>query len=166
MKPEPGFRHVIRRKNAMAFAALIPEWKAMSEGLSAMVLQPEGCSEQTDINYAPRSYNSIWMPPFPCDMVLRWSPTFAEEHESVMHQLGVQVVKATDDEVVTSWTTRQAEAWQLTHLFLYDLYCHHECIIRGGRDEYLHDHDEAEAYAVRTAGKILRDYEVAIGTFL
>lgn len=106
------------------------------------------------------------MPPFPKNMTLRWQPgEFADTHRSVAQAFGAEVVGEPGEEVVSVWSPRQAEAWQLLHLFLYDLFCHQECARHGNIADYQHLHGEAEAYTLSTAAKVLPDYERQIGAF-
>lgn len=164
MKPEDGYMHVVDRKSVLDFVELIPGWSEMSKGLSALVLGSDGCSSQTDINYSPKSYNSIWLSPFPKDMTLYWSAGFASEHRSIAESLGVELKWLESGEAVTEWTKPQAQAWQLLHLFLYDLYCHNECTTQEN-DDYHHQHKLAEEYSIKTAQLIISDYERVVGSF-
>jgi hypothetical protein len=164
MKPEDSYVHVVDRRRVLDFVELIPNWRDMSKGLSALVLGYDGCSHQTDINYSPKAYNSIWLSPFPKDMTLYWSRSFAIEHKSITEFLGIDLIETGEDEIMTVWTKPQAQAWQLLHLFLYDLFCHNECTSQS-RDNYHHQHKLAEEYAIKTAQLIVSDYERTIGRF-
>ncbi|TDF37224.1 hypothetical protein EYS14_13790 [Alteromonadaceae bacterium M269] len=164
MKPQEGYIHVVDRKSALKFVKLIPDWEDMSKGLSALVPDIDGCNHQTDMNYYPNSYNSIWLSPFPKDMTLYWPKEFGEGHKEVTDLLGIEQEEIDDEEIKTVWTKPKAQAWQLLHLFLYDLYCHHECMLQG-KDNYHHSDKLAEEYAIKTSAIILPDYEKVVGRF-
>ena len=164
MKPEEGYIHVVDQKCVLDFVSLIPDWENISKGLSALVLDSEGCNHQTDINYYPKSYHSIWLSAFPKDMTLYWSKGFAMGHKKITDFLGVEQEEIDGGEIKTVWTKPKAQAWQLLHLFLYDLYCHFECFAQG-KEKYYHQDKLAEEYAIKTAELIVSDYEKVIGRF-
>ena len=164
LKAEEGFTHVTERKAALDFVQLIPNWNIISKGLTAIVLDGEGSSTQAGKCYSPNCYHSIWLPAFPKDMTLHWSKPFAKHHEVVVNMLGVEMHESEPGCFVTEWNRKQAQAWQLLHLFLYGLYCHQECM-KQGKDNYHHKYELAEIYANTTANIMLSNYEKLIERF-
>jgi hypothetical protein len=156
-----GYCHVLQLPEVYRFVELIPDWPTISKGLSALALDGYGSDEQTDTNYEP-GYRSIWMRPFPKTMKTSWARGFHDRHREVLARLGVAPVAAAGNPVTVTWTASQAKAWQLLHLFLYDLGVHDQ-FMRGQNPRTEHSNEEAEDYVFTTAERILPAYERVIG---
>jgi hypothetical protein len=103
---------------------------------------------------------------FPESMQTRWPQAFYEQHEEVTSRIGAEVVHNDGATVTLSWTVAQAKAWQLLHLFLYDLSVHDQFMRSGQKPRSEHRNSTAEGYALRTAARMLPAYEKVLGTIL
>ena len=163
-RAKDGYHHALRLPEVYRFVELIPDWPTMSKGLSALGLDAYGSDEQTDTGYAPRSYRSIWMRPFPNSMQTIWPRDFYDAHAEFIDCLGPDIVAGQNAGAITVfWTSGQAKAWQLLHLFLYDLNVHAQFMKSGQKVRSPHDNETAEAYAFKTAQLLLPKYEKVIG---
>lgn len=144
------------------FVELIPDWPEVSQGLSALAFDQYGSDAQTDTHYEP-TYRAIWMYPFPDSMRTFWRRDFYEHHKDFVSRLGVDVVEGEGPRVTIGWTVAQAKAWQLLHLFLYDLSVHNQFMRSGEKPRYEHDNGTAEKYAFTTAARMLHTYEKVLG---
>ena len=164
-RAKPGYRHVLQLPEVYRFVELIPNWTAVSKGLSALALDAYGSDEQTETHYES-GYRAIWMRPFPESMQTSWSRSFYERHEEFASRLGAEALADDGAAVTLSWTVAQAKAWQLLHLFLYDLSVHDQFMRSGHKPRTEHRNATAEEYALETASRILPTYEKALGHIL
>lgn len=164
-RAKSGYRHVLQLPEVYRYVELIPDWTEVSKGLSALALDAYGSDEQTDTHY-DAGYRAIWMRPFPETLRTQWSRGFYERHEDFASRLGAELVSDNSASVTLSWTLAGAKAWQLLHLFLYDLSVHDQFVRSGQNPRSEHNNTAAEDYAFRTADRILPEYERALGPIL
>ena len=163
-KPDGPYFHPVRQPEVYRFVELIPDWTQISKGLSACVLNKDGDDVQQGASYE-RSYHAIWIDPFPKSLSTIWSHAFFTAHKTFVERLGARVEFAESSSNITiHWTESQARAWQLLHLFLYELKVHAEYITLAKNRRFEHSNSVAEAYAFQTAEIIWDPYESEFGS--
>jgi len=141
VRPGRGYVHVISKKDIHDLTDIIPDWSKVSEGIESVFLDRE--DEYTDGYY--RHYHNegagvIWLCAWPEDLWIEHSDNYYQEHLWIFEILGVvcektETKKVTDDEITGGnkkiedvevywtcyFTSEQARAFMLMHIFLHEL---------------------------------------------
>lgn len=152
-KPGQGFRHLLLKRDVERFIDLLPDWKALSQGLRAIILAPGEwtcsgwhrpgivalCAWERDLWYETRDW-------------------FHDEHRRVFDQIGLECEPQTDGYVLLKWTESTARAYQLMHVLLHELGHHHDRMTTRSRRCAARGEYYAERYALDYADRIWDRY--------
>jgi hypothetical protein len=153
LRPGPGYRHVLKRRDVVDFVALLPDWDQLAVGLESIVLAP-GEADAMGYHVAGAVHVCAW------EEELWWhdtDPTFYDAHKDVLARLGVASEKR-GGRIMCRWTESQARAFQLLDVLLHELGHHHDRITTASRLDAARGESYAEAYARRYADLIWDRY--------
>lgn len=160
-RPGIGYRHLLLKRDIIAFLELLPDWNSAAVGLNAVVLAPG--------EYKLDGYDThgvVHVCAWESDLWRIVTCAGYEEHREIWGRLGVPCEPITDEHgagVLCRWDERTARSYQLLHVLLHELGHHHDRMTtrrqkRCGRGEPF-----AEAYALRHEEEIWDKYNRAFG---
>jgi hypothetical protein len=141
-EPGWGYRHLLRRRDVLAFVEIIPDWDTIADGLDAIVLARgewniDGWHDDGVIGICAWD-RELWQ---------RATRGGYEEHAAVYDRLGVPV-EPVDDEFLLKFTESTAAAYQLLHVFLHELGHHRDRMTTRSRRRTARGEGYAERYAL------------------
>jgi len=153
LRPGPGYRHVLLKRDVSRFIDLLPDWEELSRGLDAIVLV---AGEEDCLGWHTPGLVAVCA--WERGLVREWTEWFVKEHRSVLDRLGVVCDRQSDDTYLVHWTEASIRGFQLMHILLHELGHHHDRIttrsmVRASRGEFY-----AETYALAYADRIWNEY--------
>ena len=121
-KPGFGYRHILKKRDVLAFIELLPDWKELSKGLRAVILAP---GEYNTGGYY-QSPGVIAICAWDRELWLEVYGDFFEAHRELFAKLEVPCEATPDGHYVCQWTESTIRAYQLLHIFLHELGHHHD----------------------------------------
>lgn len=155
--PGKAARHVLTKRDLLAFIDLIPDWPRLSERLERIVLsrRDEGADGYYEFFRRERT-GGIFLCAWDEELWVELQRSYFDEHRSIFERIGLSF-----DEGKTSVTCRftesQARAFMLLHIFLHELGHHFDRLTQKNCVS-----SRGEVYAERFASTrfelIYRDY--------
>lgn len=154
LKPGIGYRHVLKKKDVLAFIDLLPDWQELSKGLNAVILAPgkwncAGWYRRTGIVAICAWDRDLWTEVY---------RSFFDEHRQVFEKIGVPWEETPDGYYLCKWTEASVRAYQLLHIFLHELGHHHDRMNTRSQRQCCRGEAYAEQYALRYAHVIWDRY--------
>jgi hypothetical protein len=151
-KPGFGYRHILKKKDVLAFIELLPDWKELSLGLRAVILAPgngecSGWYRSTGIVAICAWERDLWW------LLSR----FWFEKEHILQTIGVPC-EQTSQGYVCKWTESTIRAYQLLDVFLHELGHHHDRMTTKSQRQCCRGEGYAEEYARRYGDLIWERY--------
>ena len=144
-RPGKEFRHVLLQRDVELFISLLPDWKELARGLSAIVLAP---GEDGTDGYHTRG--AVHLCAWKAELWRETSINHYEVHQDIWERLGVPC-EAKEDEfgsyMLCKWTKNTARAYQLLHILTHELGHHHDRITTKSQKRTARGESYAEAYA-------------------
>ncbi|MHB0975848.1 MAG: hypothetical protein ACYC1U_01500 [Candidatus Aquicultorales bacterium] len=141
-KPGPGYKHMISRKDILAFIELLPEWDELSQGLNAILLSQASPFSQGVCHPEGVIQIGAW----PTELSITCEPRYFFEHKEIFDELGVEYVKS-NKTYRCKFDKRQVKAYLLLHVFLHELGHHHDRITTRKQNYSSRGETYAEQYA-------------------
>jgi hypothetical protein len=144
--PAPGFRHVVTKRDVLAFIDIVPDWPRFSERLERIVLNrgDDDCDGFYRF-YDREETGAIFLNAWPEDLWMEIATPYFDAHASIFERLGVSHERRKED-VFCRFTESQARAFMLLHVFLHELGHHFERVHQKHRGS-----SKGEDYAERFA---------------
>lgn len=140
-RPGRGYKHVLAQRDVHAFLEILPGWRELSRGLSAIVL----AAGESGMDGRLRG-GVIELCAWETELVRVHTKSYFEEHRGVLERLGVPHEPAEPGWVTCHYDEQTARGFQLVHILLHELGHHHDSMTtrsrRGNRGEAY-----AEAFA-------------------
>lgn len=184
--PARGYRHVVTKNDVRRFIDLLPDWAELSVGLTSVVLSRGGTSydgmycafpsERSSVVHLSAWRQDLWVPV---------DTEYFEAHREVLAQLHVawehdvharaqhEHVDSEEDErgaweqnekkVVCRFTSDQARAFMLLHVFLHELGHHHDWMTSRVPRATWRGESYAERFAVERGIELFEPYVAAFG---
>ncbi|MCI0513877.1 hypothetical protein L0128_11745 [candidate division KSB1 bacterium] len=152
-RPGVGCKHVVRKKDILAFIELLPEWDELSKDINAIVLSEAEWS--CDGMYSSRGVIQICA--WPKDLWITCHPEYFRDHKDIFDRLGLEY-EVVGDEFLCKFTERQVKAYQLLHIFLHELGHHHDRITTKSQLHVSRGENYAEKYARKYEQIIWKEY--------
>jgi len=158
LRPGPGYRHVLKKRDIERFIELLPDWEELSKGLDAVLLA-EGEPDCFGWHHPGVVAICAW------DRELggTWYSEFVVEHQDLLDRLGVSSERCSPGTHFLDWTEESVKGFQLLHLFLHELGHHHDRITTRSQRHASRGESYAEQYAQRYAEEIWEKYGDAFG---
>jgi hypothetical protein len=156
-RPGRTWRHVVSEDDVRRVAALMPDWREVSEGLHAVVL-----AAGSDEHLGYYCGGVVALAAWDRDLTLRWEPEFYEEHAEVLAMLDVPAERG-GDEVVCRFDESSARAFALLHVFLHELGHHRDRMSTRHRRDLPRGEPFAEAWALARGRELWPAYARAFG---
>jgi len=156
-RPGPGFRHILRRQDVLAFLELLPEWDVLSQGLDAIVL-----AEGDDGSDGWYDLGVIGICAWERQLWREVIPEWYQEHKGLLERLGVPCERRRDA-VLCHFTEATIRGYQLVHILVHELGHHHDRITTRSQVECARGEPYAEAYAARHEEEIWQRYGAVFG---
>jgi hypothetical protein len=118
--PGKGYFHPASIDDIQRFITLIPDWRDVSKGLNAIVLD-SGC-DSSDGYHCP---GVIHLCAVSDDMWQEFSTEHFEEHQDIFERLGVPF-RVNGDQVTCFFDEKTIRAYYLLHIFLHELGHHRD----------------------------------------
>lgn len=158
-----GFRHVVTKNDLRRFIDLIPDWTELSAGLSGIVLAAGGRGWDGEYCALPRERSGVVsLSAWPHDLWMRFEAWYFEEHSSVFEQLGV-ASEPVDGGAICRFTSDQARAFMLLHVFLHELGHHHDWMTGRVPRATRRGEAYAEAFALERGEQLFPSYAQSFG---
>lgn len=163
--PSKGYKHVVTKNDLRTFLDLIPDWPELSVGLERIVLgrgEPsEGWNglyrhfhrEQTGAIYVSAWSGELWK---------KWDKSYFEEHSPILTAVKVRA-EPVGELVRCYFTTAQAKAFMLLHIFMHELGHHHDRMRFKQKDRTRGGEPYAEEFANDRLSGMLPGYIAAFG---
>ncbi|MHC4974776.1 MAG: hypothetical protein ACYTG3_20865 [Planctomycetota bacterium] len=158
LRPGPGYRHVLLKRDVSNFIALLPDWKELSRDLDAVVLVP---GEENCLGWHTSGIVAVCA--WERGLVREWSQGFVNEHRTVLDRLGVPYEPCSDDTCLVHWTEASIRGFQLMHILLHELGHHHDRITTRSMGRASRGERYAELYALAYADRIWDEYYRSFG---
>ncbi len=155
LKPGFGYRHILKKRDVLAFIEHLPDWKELSKGLNAVLLAP---GEDNTAGWHRPGVVAIcaWEQRL---MVRKVDAGFYQDHRVVLAKLGVPCeAKKQRGSVLCQWTESTVRAYQLLHVLLHELGHHHDRMTTKSQRRCCRGEGYAEQYALRYADVIWERY--------
>ena len=156
--PRPGFRHVLAKKDVQEFIDLIPDWPKLSDSLEGVVLS--GGDEGADGSYQSFHHERtglIHLEAWPEDLWIYLLEDYFRNHIAIFERLGVS--HDFDEKwVFCRFTSAQAKAFMLLHVFLHELGHHVDRTTTRSRREPKRGEDFAEQFAMKRFDAMFQAY--------
>ena len=151
LKPGFGYRHILKKKDVLAFIEILPDWKELSKGLRAVILAPgdntcSGWYRSTGIVAICAWQRDLWW-------LVRWSL----EDDRLLKKIVVPC-EQTPEGYLWKWTDSTIRAYQLLDVFLHELGHHHDRMTTKSQRRCCRGEGYAEEYALRFADLIWERY--------
>lgn len=153
LRPGPGYRHVLFKRDVSRFIGLLPDWTELSRDLDAIVLVP---GEDSCLGWHTPGIVAVCA--WERGLVCEWSGSFVDEHASVLDRLGVTYRPCPDDAYHIQWTEASVRGFQLMHVLLHELGHHHDRITTRSMRRASRGEPYAESYALAYADRIWDEY--------
>jgi hypothetical protein len=150
-KPGFGYRHILKKKDVLAFIELLPDWKELSKRLRAVILAPgdrtcSGWYRSTGIVAICAWQRDLW-----------WLTRLSHEDNCLMKKIGLPF-EQTPEGYLWKWTESTIRAYQLLDVFLHELGHHHDRMTTKSQRRCCRGENYAEQYALRYAEMIWERY--------
>jgi hypothetical protein len=142
LRPGFGYRHILRQSDVLDFVRLLPDWRALSRGLNAIVLASGrwNCDgwHRPGVVAVCAWERELWRE-------LTWRGY--AEHKDLFERLEVPCEELADGYYLCKFTEPAIRAYQLLHVLLHELGHHHDRMTTRSRAEACRGEDYAETYA-------------------
>jgi hypothetical protein len=160
--PGESRRHVISKRDVLAFIEIIPDWDRLSVRLERIVLSAvdsdwDGLHEF----YHREESGGIFLNAWDDDLWVHLSHKYFSDHESILRRLGVSH-ESEKDFVFCRFTEPQARAFTLLHVFMHELGHHYDRVTQKHRDAKRGE-DYAERFAMNRFDALYLDYVKVFG---
>ncbi|MBN2506859.1 MAG: hypothetical protein JXQ71_09215 [Verrucomicrobia bacterium] len=145
--PGRGCRHVLSKRDLLAFIDLLPDWNRLSQRLERIVLAGDATLDGHYAFYHREETGAIFLHAWQNDLWTEFDADHFESHRGLFERLGV-CSDRTRDGVLCRFTERQARAFMLLHVFLHEL-GHHEDRLQQPHRKSTSGEDYAEQFAAR-----------------
>lgn len=156
-RPGTGYRHLLKRKDIFDFIELLPNWRELSKGLNAIVL--EKGSYWSYGYYVP---GVVHVCAWDIDLWLTLSVEGYEQEKEFLHKAGVPFEKQ-EDEYICKFTESTARAHQLLVTLLHELGHHHDRLTTKRQNLANRGENYAEEYAKVYGNQIWERYMEVFG---
>jgi hypothetical protein len=154
--PGEGYRHVVTKRDLQDFLDLIPDWPVLSHRLERIVLATGSEDDGYHEFYHREETGAIFLHAWDEDLWAPLSSTYVETHGSLLRCLGVSCDPG-NDLIVCRFSKRQAQAFQLLHVFMHEL-GHHWDTTHQKRRRSKGREDYAEQFANRSFDQLFPAY--------
>jgi hypothetical protein len=166
--PGRGFRHVLTKRDLLAFIDIIPDWPRLSDRLERVLLSSCG-GDWYGLHefYHREETGGIFLHAWDEELWMDVASKFYCDHEEILIKLGVSCTVIRRDgaivgDVTCRFTEAQARAFMLLHVFLHELGHHYYQVHQkhrgpGSGEAY------AENFANRRFNQIYPDYVRVFG---
>jgi hypothetical protein len=163
--PGRGARHIVSQRDIRDFIAIIPGWDQLAIGLESIVLTAGGQSANGYYRvFAREKTGSIQLPAWSGDLWTSHSRAYFEEHRAIFQRIGLAFDDAgPSDEVECRYTTAQARAFLLLHVFLHELGHHVDRMQTKQQAASRRGEAFAERYAVDLLDRVWPGYVQRFG---
>jgi hypothetical protein len=152
-RPGRGHHHVASKDDVRRFLGILPEWRELSVGLNAVVLD-SGFLDCMGWHRPGVVAICAWDADFVWHDCL---PAFYAEHAAIIEKLNVPVCRV-DDRIEVQFTEATARAFLLVHVLVHELGHHHDRMATRSKRNTASGEGYAEAYARRHEDEILSRY--------
>jgi hypothetical protein len=119
--PRRSCRHVVTKRDVLAFIEIIPDWDRLSQRLERIVLS----SEESDLDgfyefYHREETGAIFLEAWHEDLWKNLRHQYFDDHEQELNRLGVSHDRSKSG-VFCRFTEAQARAFTLLHVFMHEL---------------------------------------------
>lgn len=155
--PGRGYRHVLSKRDLLAFIDIIPEWHRFSPRLERIVLAAP--SEGEDGKYAfyhRERTGGIFLDAWPEDLWTELSPDYYQAHAEIFERLGVASEQLKEG-ILCRFTEAQARAFVLLHVFMHELGHHYDRLSQKSPHR-TRGEDFAEKFALDHFDRIFPEY--------
>lgn len=143
-----GYRHLLRKKDIVDFASIVPHWDEIQKGLEAIVLS-EGCDDYDGCYCYDEGIIEICA--WPCEIGHDAESWYFSEHEELLQKLKVRHQES-DTGIFLDFNEPQARAFQLLHVLMHEI-GHHMDVMSTRSRMYI---ARGEGYAERYANEYTR----------
>lgn len=161
-QPGVGFRHVLSKRDLLAFFDIIPDWSSLSHRLERVVLctGDEGTDGYHEF-YHREGTGAIYLHAWREDLWTDLPVDYFEAHRTHFEKLGVAFDR--DEECYTCrFSEAQARAFVLLHIFMHELGHHHDHTHKKHR-RTSRGEDYAERFANRYFDQLFPAYVEVFG---
>jgi len=157
LRPGPGYRHLLSKRNIIDFVSIVPEWEELSRGLDVVQLAP-GASN-CDGWYAPGIVaicawgRTVWR---------HAVPEYVVEHGTLFERLQVTATKH-GGVYRLEFTEASARAYQLLHVLLHELGHHHDRMTTKSKLRSARGEGYAERWALENEARVFESYGESFG---
>lgn len=160
--PGPRRRHVVTKRDVLAFIEIISDWERLSVRLERIVL----CSDDSGWDglhefYHREETGGIFLNAWDEDLWASVPENYFSDHEEVFVRLGVAHERR-KGEVFCRFTEAQAQAFMLLHVFMHELGHHFDRMNQRHRDASRGE-DYAERFAVQRFEALYPEYVRVFG---
>jgi len=155
--PGKGYKHVVSRRQVIAFLNLLPDWSEISHGLQGVILSEGGLGRD-----GWHGRGTVGVCAWERDLSITVTEIYRTEHVGILRMLDVDSERR-DDQWVLKYTPQQATAFALMHVLLHELGHHHDRMTTRWQAAASRGEAYAERYANEYAPTIWERYQDAFG---
>jgi hypothetical protein len=160
--PGASRRHVLSKRDVLAFIDIIPDWDKLSVRLERIVLSAVDSDwDGWHQFYHREETGGIFLNAWEEDLWVRLGHKYFSDHESIFRRLGVSHDQCKDD-VLCRFTEPQARAFTLLHVFMHELGHHFDRMTQKHSDSSRGE-DYAERFATSRFDALYGDYVRVFG---
>jgi len=161
LRPGPGYRHLLLKRDIERFVQLIPDWKSQSVGLDVIVLAGGGYRCDGWYNRGVIGL-CAWPTNLRHEVNVDW---FRKHHDFLLRiEAHIEIHQNDPNDIVIHWSPWTARAYQLCHVFLHELGHHRDRMsTRSKIDNSPRGEDFAENHAWDYEALIWERYLDAFG---
>jgi hypothetical protein len=159
--PGRGCRHVLSKRDLLAFIDLIPDWNRLSWRLERIVLASDSTLDGHYAFYHREETGAIFLHAWHEDLWSEFDTDHFESHRELFERLGVSC-DHTKEGVLCRFTEAQARAFMLLHVFLHELGHHHDRL-RQIHQKSTSGEDYAERFATSRFEPLWPEYVRVFG---
>ncbi|MEM6742657.1 MAG: hypothetical protein AAF676_02835 [Pseudomonadota bacterium] len=160
-RPGRGFRHVLTRRELLAFFDLLPDWLALSRGLLGVRLTARRDGADGLDTYCAEGA-VISLAAWERDLTRTVAPAFFEAHRALFDRLGAPCERH-DGNRRLRFTVETLRAYQLMHVFLHELGHQQDCMSTRRRRAVGGGETYAEGWALKRVREVRDRYEAVFG---
>jgi hypothetical protein len=159
--PGRGSRHVLTKRDLVAFIDIIPDWSRLSQRLERIVLASDTTLDGHYAFYHREETGAIFLHAWHQDLWTEFDTDHFESHRDLFERLGVSSDR-TREAVLCRFTEAQARAFMLLHVFLHEL-GHHYDRLQQLHGKSTSGEDYAEQFANSRFNLLWPDYIRILG---